>query len=241
MILAIAPIELHPFTRSENLGRLVAAVVQAANLDPAPDLIVLPYCAPSAISLPDAPLSESMSQTFAETFSALAREWGVWLAMGVATGPADAPEASAMLFDPDGDTVIPVRGAPAGPKWVVQPTALGVLAMNADAGPPGDWELPKRYGKIDLAIALSAPAAGASSGQALAAAAGRQDCYLAVVPDTLREPGSRAHRGAATVIDRVGHVLASGVAGHGGIIAAALTITPAPVTTRLTLEPPALE
>lgn len=146
MRLALVQLRLTHESHSRTMQHLRAAVADAANTNPAPDLIVLPGAA-DAESAPNAATLESMKESIAH----LAREWGVYIAVGLRTLREKNPEACAVLFDADGDVVTQsprTRGvdrplsewpdfhpSPYGAIGVVEPTARdGTRAFQSTAG-----------------------------------------------------------------------------------------------------------
>ena len=146
MKLALVQLRLNHKSHSRTMQHLRAAVADAANTIPAPDLIVLPGACDEESTANGATL-ESMKESIAH----LAREWGIYIAVGLRTLRKKNLEAYAVLFDADGDVVTQsprTRGvnrplsewpslhlSPCGEIGVIEPTANdGTGAFQSIAG-----------------------------------------------------------------------------------------------------------
>lgn len=132
MRLAICQINIRPNERSYNLCIAREAVREAAEHDPAPDLIALPGVCDMGVDPQHAKgLTRAMCQGFAQSVATMAREWGVWIACGHSMVVGDRSAAVVSLFDPDGDTFVrfPRIGlTDGGDKIIPVASGIGVIA-----------------------------------------------------------------------------------------------------------------
>ncbi len=149
MRVALVQIGVRTESRSANLTHVLGHIVVAAETEPAaPDLLVLPAGCDGAVS---PGLSEAMVQGFAESLAALAREWGLYIAVGLLEPAGDGFGEAARLIDPDGDPL--VRGTAVGNACVVRETPLGRVAVGVDvpeaplAPPTGPCDLLLIHGR----------------------------------------------------------------------------------------------
>lgn len=102
MIIALLAILLDPQSRATNILRALRMVEEAAQLDPAPDVIVMALGC-DRIRSPKHTMTRAMIEMFSESMAAKAREWGVVLAIGRADLGGGADKEVGVLFDVDGD------------------------------------------------------------------------------------------------------------------------------------------
>ena len=80
MRIALLVVELDPASRSTNIARALNLTDAAAGSDPAPDLIVVLACC-DHVRDDHRTFSPAMSEMYAASMSAKAREWGVLVAI----------------------------------------------------------------------------------------------------------------------------------------------------------------
>ncbi len=107
MIVAVPPIKLSVGARSKNIAAVLRAIRVAAELHPAPDLVILGDLSQiGCIADNQALLTSAMCQAVCETLSHAAKEWGIWiLAPHAHLNDSEAVRVIS-LFDPDGDVYI---------------------------------------------------------------------------------------------------------------------------------------
>lgn len=105
MRVALLQVRQDAKSRSANIQSIVGAIDQAGNGTPPPDLLVLPGACDTGGGLAGARLTEAIMQVVRETVSFKAREWGVYIALGLHVRRGSAACPCAVLFDPDGDLV----------------------------------------------------------------------------------------------------------------------------------------
>ncbi len=143
MRVALLQLGLDSQGRAANLQNLVRGIHRAASATPAPDVLVLPGSCDTGGAVPNRRLREASLQSVRETIAWEARDWGVYIAVGLHRLRDDTLVPWAALFDPDGDVAAqdPVHGengsgvAPieiwqtaVGSLGVVQPSLGGSLA-----------------------------------------------------------------------------------------------------------------
>ncbi len=112
MRVALLQIRLNVKSAAANLQALNSAVDEAAQGDPAPDLLVLPGACDTcgAVRSPRGMGSANLEGA-KENIAFKARDWGVFVAAGLHFPFDDRRGLCAVLFDPDGDIV--ARSGPA--------------------------------------------------------------------------------------------------------------------------------
>jgi predicted amidohydrolase len=132
---------IEPLKRSANLARAIERLDQAAELDPVPDLIVLPERSDlGEFSEPPEPaLLEPLGGTFTEALAERARALGVYIVAGITDRDGDRLFSASALIDPDGDFLLrhrriaPDSGdtntAAPGLQLRVMETSVGVIAL----------------------------------------------------------------------------------------------------------------
>lgn len=135
MRVALAQVRLDRPSRSMTIQDILSALDRATDTDPAPDLVVLPGGCDGKDGA-DAAVCNSLMEAIAHK----AREWGIYIAVGM-HGETDR-EACALLFDADGDTVaravasnagepgsdasrVAIHNSPYGAIGVVEATSIG--------------------------------------------------------------------------------------------------------------------
>lgn len=229
MIAALAQTTFHPGLRSRNLTALTRAIIEAAGLNPAPDLILLPDGVGVSLRTDDgAMLNAAMCQGLTESLAWLAREWGVWIAAGHAMPDCERIVAAVTLFDPDGDPYVRhVASAETECGWTVRLTPLGRVAIgfvDRDALAAADFE--------DVDLLIAAPAAGGSplAEDDLIAAATRCDCHVCLLGHNIAGPGETGDAVASCM-----------VAPNGTILARTQPSEPAIKTVTLAIEAPSAD
>ena len=104
MRIAVIQLAVDPGRRAATLQHALAALDRAAEVDPAPDLILLP----SFSDLPDVilerpVLGERLQGQTTAAVSDHARQWGVYVAFGFVERTAKGLVAAGVLLDRDGD------------------------------------------------------------------------------------------------------------------------------------------
>lgn len=127
--------------RSGNLASAIRWLDQAAELNPSPDLIVLPERTDlgGGKGTDNAAFIEPRGGTFVESLAERARVLGVYVAAGVTDTDGERIYNSSVLIDPDGDTILHHRrisgGASAGDavsrgSWLgLRDTTLGSIGL----------------------------------------------------------------------------------------------------------------
>ena len=132
MRIAVIQLEVRPRARTATFQRALQAIDRAAEVDPAPDLIVLPAFA----DMPEVSTGKMRfcENVFGQTTAGCgvrARSWGVFLALGLAEAASDRPFATGILIDRDGDIRIRQRQI-SFHQSVAQHFAVGKSLSNAD-------------------------------------------------------------------------------------------------------------
>ena len=115
MRVALAQIQLNGLSAAANLQHILAAIDRAADAVPGPDIIVLPGGCDTAGRRPD-PSSTARDACFREAVACKAREWGIFVAVGLHLRENGESKPAAVLFDPDGDIVACSSDAASGPS-----------------------------------------------------------------------------------------------------------------------------
>jgi hypothetical protein len=102
---ALLQIELDASSPARNLQRVLGAIDRACRTDPSPDLVVLPGGCDTGGPLPGGEFPLSIIQNVREAIALKAREWGIYIAVGLHARCPDGYRHSAVLFDPDADVV----------------------------------------------------------------------------------------------------------------------------------------
>ena len=110
MHIALVQMTLETGRRSANLVRALGWIDKACDLDPCPDLVVLPACCDIGWLPRDAMnLAGPVGGPFVESLAAKAREMGIHLVAGLNETDAGSLYVAAVLFDPDGDVLLRQR------------------------------------------------------------------------------------------------------------------------------------
>ena len=104
MRIAVIQLEIQPEQRTATFQRALRATDAACEADPAPDLVLLPAFvdAPAVASGRAAACEKLHGQTTA-ALGLRARNWGVFIALGLAEEGPDKPYVTSVLIDRDGD------------------------------------------------------------------------------------------------------------------------------------------
>lgn len=230
--LAAVQLALSPDSPSANLRAALGAMRRAAEVNPAPDVIVLPafmgFDARGRIV--DDPPEPAASPPIAALAEA-ARELGVFVALGVADGGAGGPFASAVLLDRDGDIAMTQhqrriardeRIKP-GRAIVVRATLLGRIAllMRDDLVDVELWHEARTAGAelVFGCMALAQDAQASRDGSDLASAwstlayVARSAGMWAAIADTARDTAAGSGAASATCIVGPNGVIRSGPTG----------------------------
>ena len=107
MKVAMVQLRVESSQRSSNLARAMRAIDEAANADPAPDVICLPECCDVGwLAAKASEFAEPGGGTFTESMGLKAREHGVFVVAGGTERDGDRLYNSAVLLDPDGDAIL---------------------------------------------------------------------------------------------------------------------------------------
>jgi hypothetical protein len=112
MRLTILQMRVDSESRAANLAHALRLIDRACVAEPSPDLLVLPANCDGHATAEPGSITPAMAQTFAQSIAGKAREWGVYVAAGMARYANDVCVSGAALFDPDGDTVIRTPAPP---------------------------------------------------------------------------------------------------------------------------------
>lgn len=155
MRIALVQLDLDYTNRSATVQGLGAAVGRAADTSPAPVLVILPGGCDAECTA-----NRAVLESVKEAISHQAREWGVYVAVGLHTFRDESPEPCALLFDTDGDIVarsprrsedqqtgaespLELHCSPYGVIGVVEPTVIdNVKACHATSGFDGVIAVP---------------------------------------------------------------------------------------------------
>ncbi len=110
MRIAVVQLTIHPNRRTANLQAALNAIDAAAESDPAPDLILLPAFADVLDSA--AGRNELCEHVEGQTTAACglrARNWGLFIAFGMAEKSGKRPYLTSVLLDRDGDVRLAQR------------------------------------------------------------------------------------------------------------------------------------
>ncbi|MBN1345237.1 MAG: carbon-nitrogen hydrolase family protein [Phycisphaerae bacterium] len=144
MRIALAQMRIETGRKSANMVRALSLIDKACDMEPAPDLVVLPECCDLGnLSAESADLVEPVGGTFAESLAAKAREMGVHVLAGLAERHGQAVYSAAVLFDVDGDVLLRQRGISIdsaadggvvpGDRIQVKRTPFGTLGVQLSA------------------------------------------------------------------------------------------------------------
>ncbi len=106
MRIAVVQLEVRPEQRTIAFQRALRAVEVAADRDPAPDLILLPAFRDVAAYIAGGPaVGEKIPGQTTAAFGLKARQWGVFISLGLAEWTRNQPFVTSVLLDRDGDTL----------------------------------------------------------------------------------------------------------------------------------------
>ena len=245
MRIALVQLRLEAKSRAANIQGLGAAIDRAAQVRPAPDLVVLPGACDTGGGTFGRGHTPATLTGVGETIAWKAREWGVFIAAGLHCRRGESIVASAVLFDPDGDVVAcgvgPVAsegGSPAAPLELWS-CALGDLGVLEPSGRPLFGGAPNFGGRGALvAVPVHGATAALRRRTAAAAEAVRHDAafrgeaWWAVTSAAGAGPATSAEGATTFLCDPGGHLAAWADTSEETIIHAEVPLTPAPVTAR---------
>ncbi len=134
MRVILVSIDLDSTSSSENLQRLIRAIDQSAASSPLPDLLVLPgACDTGGVKARSTVVAGTLT-AIKETVAAKAREWGIYIAIGLHRLESDSAIPYAALFDSDGD-LLNIGHIDEGP--VIDDKADGLINSHQIATPVG--------------------------------------------------------------------------------------------------------
>ncbi|MBX3394568.1 MAG: hypothetical protein KF841_04285 [Phycisphaerae bacterium] len=143
MNIAVVELDARCGSRTAMLQGALTSIDIAAELDPAPDLIVLPAFAD--LDRVRAGNSEHIERIIGQTSAAIGqrgRSWGVFVSFGMAAREGDRIIAATILLDSDGDMIAAHRSAIDAaatglkdvPACQMTDTIFGRIALMGDAG-----------------------------------------------------------------------------------------------------------
>ncbi|MFQ5501056.1 MAG: carbon-nitrogen hydrolase family protein [Phycisphaerae bacterium] len=158
MRIAVVQLSIQPNRRTATLQAALNAIDAAAKTDPAPDIILLPAFADVLHSAPgqSAPCEHVEGQTTAAC-GLRARNWGVFIAFGMAEKSENRPYLTSVLLDRDGDVRLAQR------QMVLQKSSAdffqpgeGISVTNILLGRIGlltgeDWLNPRAWDHVNQA------------------------------------------------------------------------------------------
>ena len=129
---------LDPAGRSSNMQAISAAIRRAARVSPAPDLLVLPGACDTGGVSPARNSPFHAMQSTRDLIAMKAKEWGVYIAVGLRDRDGDGFVSASVLFDPDGDVAAqsrhPIGEDPSSPGacpvWSTPLGRIGVVHID---------------------------------------------------------------------------------------------------------------
>lgn len=103
MNITLVQLALDEASRSVNLQSIMRAVDEACKADPAPDVVVLPGAVDTGGRISPGGYTEAILDGIAGLLSAKAREWGVYVGVGLHRFERSGLRPVSVLMDPDGD------------------------------------------------------------------------------------------------------------------------------------------
>lgn len=104
MRVAVVQLTIQAGRRTATLQSALRSIDALAEMDPAPDLVILPaFSDVLEFALGEVGISQRLAGPTVEACGLRARQWGIFIALGIAeTGP-DKPYVTGLLLDRDGD------------------------------------------------------------------------------------------------------------------------------------------
>ncbi len=233
MRIAALQLRIDPTSRTVTLQSALRAIDEAAETDPAPDLIVLPaFCDVFTIASGGSAPGERIHGQAMAACGLRARSWGLFIALGLAERAPTRPFVTGLLLDRDGDIRLVQRQVcfhkaqasvfAAGDGFAAADILLGRFAIlvGDDVLDAAAWDAAAGAG-VQCVIATACWRRGkggrASSGDVLATVAEHAarcglPCAMADVTTGSECPGS------SIIIDGGGKPLARGKAGDAAIL-----------------------
>ncbi len=239
MRIAVVQLAVDPARRTVTFQHALLAIDEAAEQDPAPDLILLPaFGDVLAVMSGNEMIADRPAGPVVAACGLRARQWGVFVAMGFAERGPDRPYVAGVLIDRDGDLrlhqrqrrfeVIPAGQFSRGETISATDILLGRFAMlvGDDLLDGESWDAAVDAG-AGLVLGCTCWGHGAgepdidteSIRQRVADHAAR--CGLAgALADVTTVDGSRKIRcpGASMIVDSSGEIVAAAKPGEPGII-----------------------
>lgn len=104
MRVAVVQLAVRPGCRTATLQEALRAIDTLAEVDPAPDLVILPaFSDVLTLSSGGEGISERCAGPTVEAIGLRARQWGIFISLGFAETGAGKPFVTAALLDRDGD------------------------------------------------------------------------------------------------------------------------------------------
>jgi len=249
MRIAAVQLRITPTSRTFTLQSALEAIDEAAETDPAPDLIVLPaYCDVFSIASGGSTPGERLHGQAMAACGVRARSWGLFVALGIAERGADRPFVTGILLDRDGDVRLAQRQVSfnktqasvfaTGDGFAAADILLGRFAIlvGDDVLDAAAWEAAARAG-VQCVIATACwrrdKGGRASSGDAPAMIAGHAARYglPCAVADVTTGSAKTAGDcpGFSLIVDDCGKTLAKAEAGAAQILWADVALPDAKV------------
>ncbi|MBU0716615.1 MAG: hypothetical protein KJ749_00060, partial [Planctomycetes bacterium] len=111
MRVGLVQCRLETRSRAANIQAISAAIDRAAQAMPAPDLVILPGAVDTGGVMGGAcQVNSEKFRSVSETIMWKAREWGVFIAVGLHSNEGNAAPLRTVVIDPDGDVVAQASG-----------------------------------------------------------------------------------------------------------------------------------
>lgn len=157
MRVALVQCSLDRKSGANNTRLLSAAIDRAADVEHAPDLLVLPADCDTGGSQ-SAVYAAALRASLRELIAGKAREWGVLIAAGVRDDRGSAPSRCAVLFDADGDIVASTDSSFAGARF--HDTAVGRIGLHPLESP---LRAPVEGAELQAGLTIALPRSGRRS------------------------------------------------------------------------------
>ncbi|MCA9254780.1 MAG: carbon-nitrogen hydrolase family protein [Phycisphaerales bacterium] len=238
MRVAAVQIEVDTASRTETLQRALSAIDAAAEMDPAPDLVVLPAFLDTCGDGPQSKL-EYVYGPGTSACGFRARSWGVFVAMGLAERSLPLPRLKSVLYDRDGDhRLIQSMSRPGDAlrKWYqsegkplgVARVLVGRIALLTDDDIVSEdaWREVVQQGAQLIVGTIGGGATTAKSLETALKKYTKQFGRPCVVADltTGRQKIALPRTGVSRIVDADGEILAAATSGVADIITADLSL-----------------
>lgn len=130
MRLALVQVRVDAQSRSNSLQGILGAIRAAVAVQPAPDLIVLPGSCDAAGLSPDGIGSPAFIRGMREAIALEAKDWGIYIAVGLHRKLMGAWVPDAVLLDADGDVVAAAMEVGSEPEPVSKQSPGGTATLQ---------------------------------------------------------------------------------------------------------------